>query len=812
MATPDFESKAADPAQKSPTAQQDPAGRDPRQALKAQVRGMGFEEGSKALSPGGGESKASPEQKTDAGGGAPAAEQKADAGGGASAADKAAAVGGGATAEQKAAAGGTPTAEQKAEAKGETPGPKKDEKDKKLTPEEKRAIQQKGYEDALGTMIGGEAFKALSKELTFDKMSKYADQGLEALFKAAGGLGKDSLDADSQKNAAQLATLLDGYFGDQMAAYLKSEDGQKLMTSIGDWVLEHPRTVATIAVTAAIAAAAIAIATNMSIPEIKQKIGLGGGFTAEVMAQLGKVQEISLDAIGLKISQTTGKLTWSAGGAYVKGAKDDKGNQTAGDKITGEASFGYGDKDRRIDISGKGTYMGAGKDASGKETIPAKGLTDAELKIAGKLDKLSGSAGVVYKAGEKDEKGEKKTGDTYTASGALSYGDDKDKVGITGNAIIDSQKGLTSAGGGLEVKKGAVTTTAGAEYKAGERDASGEKKAADQYSGSLGVSYAGADGKKISGSGTGTIDETGKLMKASVGLDFAQGGLTTGLKAAYDAEKGTSTGAKVKFVDGDRTYDASADYNFKNDSLTLGFGDEVKAGLLSYSQRLTYDTGSKTGSTTQSLKYGDDKKYLKLGLTDAIAGDTEKLSGSLEGKYTEKDLTLMLGATFGEKGSTVSGSAEKWAEGGMYGKLSTEYSLTDSKLLSFGAAFGYKDPKRFETALVEYYHKNVDSVPFDQFKLTLEHQMGDWMFRAQGDVGLKSGQFSSAGASAYAAYGINKDFALIGGGTASWGPDSAKQMMPQVGVQVRGVPILVGYDMNSKAFNVGITIPFGRGR
>ena len=43
-----------------------------------------------------------------------------------------------------------------------------------------------------------------------------------------------------------------------------------------------------------------------------------------------------------------------------------------------------------------------------------------------------------------------------------------------------------------------------------------------------------------------------------------------------------------------------------------------------------------------------------------------------------------------------------------------------------------------------------------------------------------------------------------------FGPDNKQGFTPQVGVQIRNVPVLVGYDTNSKAWTVGMTIPFGR--
>jgi hypothetical protein len=46
--------------------------------------------------------------------------------------------------------------------------------------------------------------------------------------------------------------------------------------------------------------------------------------------------------------------------------------------------------------------------------------------------------------------------------------------------------------------------------------------------------------------------------------------------------------------------------------------------------------------------------------------------------------------------------------------------------------------------------------------------------------------------------------------TARYGSDSDNALIPQVGMQIKGVPLLIGYDVANKGFNVGLTIPFGR--
>ncbi|MBM4397258.1 MAG: hypothetical protein FJ087_16430 [Deltaproteobacteria bacterium] len=519
--------------------------------------------------------------------------------------------------------------------------------DEKKAEEERKAAELKAYQDALGSLIGGKLYEVVAKEVSPDKVLKYANDAVDGLIKAAvteaGAL--DKMDPDGQKPATRLAEVLGQILDEKATAWLATDDGKNLAQKISGYVGAHPWQV----VSAILLAAASAVAANVSLPQIKQKFKIADGLDAEVKAKLGKVRDISLEAISLRLTYQAGRLKAEAG---------------------------------------------AERDKDGK---------------------ITGNVGA-------------------------SYGDDK-----------------------------AMVTTAA------------------------------------------TLDDKG-VAKATLGAKGTRGSTSGEVSGNYARDGGYSADAKVTYAGKEHKLAGAAHYDFKTNDVSVKLSDEVVKDLEYHYRAITFDKDG-VGTETRD-RYGDNKNYMELSTLDK--GDNSKLGlggQATRGRYTlgadltytSKHLTDALDRQFTGKGRVDARLTDKLTVGG-----DATYDFQAGRLAEYGAYFGYRDPKEFEAFLVEYRRKMAGDVPEDRFKLMVEHTIGDFMVRGQNETTFKGGDLSSGRASLHGAYPINKDFAIIGGVTQGYGRDRDVGTMPQVGVQVRNIPVMVGYDTNSKAWTLGITIPFGR--
>lgn len=319
--------------------------------------------------------------------------------------------------------------------------------------------------------------------------------------------------------------------------------------------------------------------------------------------------------------------------------------------------------------------------------------------------------------------------------------------------------------------------------------------------GTVGASY-GDETAEVST--RATIDKDG-LLSAQVGARGRTDRASGSAGVAWNRDKGASADAKIEYGDKEDRIAGAASYEFDKGLLSVRLSRDVTDGFFSRSNTLTIEGGKV--SSEQTDRYAKEGKSLEMTRKTGPAGDE---TTSLTTRYSARDLTVALNAAFGSSGSTASASIEGHPKEGMIYKADATYGLSDSRLLNYGASFGFQDPKKFEGFLLEYRRNNAPQVPEDQFRATAEFTIQQMMFRVQDETVLKGGRLSSGTASAHAAYPLGKDLALIGGVTHGYGPDRTVGTMPQVGLQVRDIPVLVGYDTNSKAWTLRLTIPFGR--
>lgn len=319
--------------------------------------------------------------------------------------------------------------------------------------------------------------------------------------------------------------------------------------------------------------------------------------------------------------------------------------------------------------------------------------------------------------------------------------------------------------------------------------------------GTVGASYGDEQGAV---STRATLDRDG-LLSAQVGVRGQKGSASGSAGVAWKRDAGTSADATIEVGDQKDHLSAAAKYEFDKGLLNVRLSREVTEGFFSRSNSLVFEDGK--ASSEDAIRYVKDGKSLEVTRKTGPAGETNT---SLATRYSARDLTVALNAAFGSAGNTVSASVKGHPKEGMTYKADATYSLSDSRLLNYGASFGFQDPKKFEGFLLEYRRNNAPQVPEDRFRATVEFTVQQMMFRVQDETVLKGGRLSSGTASAHAAYPLGKDLALIGGATYGYGPERTVGTMPQVGLQIRDIPVLVGYDTNSKTWTLRLTIPFGR--
>ncbi len=322
-----------------------------------------------------------------------------------------------------------------------------------------------------------------------------------------------------------------------------------------------------------------------------------------------------------------------------------------------------------------------------------------------------------------------------------------------------------------------------------------------ETTGTVGASYGDETGQV---STRATLDKDG-LLSAQVGVRGQKNNVSGSAGVAWKRDAGTSADATIEVGDKKDHLSAAAKYEFDKGLLNVRLSREVTEGFFTRSNSLVLEGGK--ASSEHTLRYAKDGRSLEVKHTTGAAGETNT---SLATRYSARDLTVALDAAFGSAGNTVSASVEGHPKEGMIYKADATYSLSDSRFLNYGASFGFQDPKKFEGFLLEYRRNNAPQVPEDRFRATVEFTIQQMMFRVQDETVLKGGRLSSGTASAHAAYPLRKDLALIGGVTYGYGPDRTVGTMPQVGLQIKDIPVLVGYDTNSKAWTLRLTIPFGR--
>ncbi|GDX79880.1 hypothetical protein LBMAG42_16910 [Deltaproteobacteria bacterium] len=270
----------------------------------------------------------------------------------------------------------------------------------------------------------------------------------------------------------------------------------------------------------------------------------------------------------------------------------------------------------------------------------------------------------------------------------------------------------------------------------------------------------------------------------SLSLTHKDGSITTTNDFKYDANTGILGIGRTSLFE-DSQYKLQSNVNGNSDGTgSAGMRVETKEGPLT-------GYGGVSHETTKGAYGLQESDKLQMGLAFKRSDLTAKL---------DAQLSTLAGD------SKLSGSVDKkW--GNNHAGASFSAVLDNPKLLEVGAFYGFKDPNEFKSFLVEYKHKGSTSE--NALSMVVENTLSDVRLRWQQNLTWGGDSDTKLNTKFHAAKFLNKDTALLGGAEHEYNFSTGKSnIIPQIGVQYKGLPVLVGYDQERKAVKIGITIPF----
>ena len=507
------------------------------------------------------------------------------------------------------------------------------------------AAARASYQSLLGAALGGKLYELVAKELAPDKILALGGKGLDAAAQAGVGAihtvdGVQIIDEASEAEAVkQFAGALADWSKGAAEGWLQSDDGKAFAAKVSQWFEGNPAAV----VGLALLAAAGAVASNASIPELQQKFQLGANTSVNAGVNLNKLRDIAIKSAHLGVDWQKGDVAATLTYAYQKGENGQADTHAVSGKVgdahkslTADATV-QGDK---LVIRTAGEYKGDGLTvAAGVQQTREKGantttLADAKVTVGSETQNVTADA-------------------KYdTATGDLAIGLD---------ALHQFDNGVTVTQGAHHEQKGGVgsnTETLGVSVAGDKRtlDANVSRESATGHT----TAQVKAAQKVAAGNVTGEVH-------GSAGYDSQTGasaGLGTtlqtpdDLKVQLDAllqEHGTSTvSASAEKKWGDLSAKGSATYDLtdnKLQQLAVEFGfrdkDSFNAFLIDYKRNYGGDVPTQQLDVLVQAQLGK----LMLRGTSKTTFERDALRGNvtgLEAAYpVTPDLSLIGGARYG---------------------------------------------------------------------------------------------------------------------------------------------------------------------
>lgn len=413
------------------------------------------------------------------------------------------------------------------------------------------------YQSLLGKWLGTELYTALAGELTLEKLQGHATKAWESAIKS-GVKALDGVDGNNAEAGAFTKALQEAY-GQAASDMLATETGQKVIGKLNGFVDANPGVILLVA----LLAAGGAVAANVSLPEFKQKFGLGGGFSASVSADLGKIREIALKDLSAALEYNSGPL--------IAAAKISRGENG---EVTGDISAKLGGDDAYIKGNAKinqdgvdvwglsglvqrpdGTKLtGDVSQASGKDPVIKGSLTtvDGNVTEVRSIEYDHGTGAVKFKDAQTAALGggNQITSEVGGASDGSSYGAVGFKSQLNSNTTANGEFRQTQGADGLVTN----SLKGGVDYKGNDFNASLSGTVNDQTGGSVTGKLNGKLGENTTG-GLNLTQNFGDKTSTSGNtfLDYKTDDLR--LRGQYDfdtdKDKHSFTGLAQKNFDND---------------------------------------------------------------------------------------------------------------------------------------------------------------------------------------------------------------------------------------------------------------------
>lgn len=307
----------------------------------------------------------------------------------------------------------------------------------------------------------------------------------------------------------------------------------------------------------------------------------------------------------------------------------------------------------------------------------------------------------------------------------------------------------------------------------------------------------------------------------------------------------TLANATVSIGGQDKNLTANASYDAASGELSLAadavrdFGDGVQA-----QGGVAHKTGPDGAATTATGKLAYDKDGTSASASVAadlsggsatadLAARRQFAKGSIAGNLSvdaqggvsggvqaeaelEAGLKLKLGALLQQDGVAKAALSAEQQFGDFFAQGSAELNLSTSQLEKLALHLGYQDKDKLRSAVLDYKRSYDGDVPLEQFDVQLSAAIDRLTLRASDTSVLRDGKLASNLAHLEGGYRINDDVTAIAGlrhgteGAQGLGSlaDRDRGTWLEAGVQVKGVPLVLGVRPEDGAVSVGVTIPF----
>lgn len=391
------------------------------------------------------------------------------------------------------------------------------------------------YQATLGKFLGGQLYRAVSGVLTYESMSKLANQAVDGAVSASVKKLIEAGNVDAAAGSADaLVKMLQDALDPAVSAWLAS-DGKGLNDKLKGWVDANPLIVASVA---ALAAAGAVIA-NLKIPELKKKFALGDNATMNIEAALGSLRQIALQKLKVGLEYKSGPLLAALEVAHAGGETTGQGSLSVGDdekKATVEGQFdGQGLKVAKVGAmlqTGAGRLEGSVTDTRDAAPVTSVALVtpDGKNTYTTKFDYDTGSGDLTVREDFKGVFGNTTVNANASASnsGAVGAG-----VSATRSEGGKELRGGLSAG---RDANGGLTASANAGYSLTEKD----------FKLALDAEIARSGDGSTTGKLSGSVDKTWNSgVSAGGSLEALVGDQTTVKVAAYLGYQDPATFTKL---------------------------------------------------------------------------------------------------------------------------------------------------------------------------------------------------------------------------------------------------------------------------